>query len=407
VYQVHDWAKVRELHRQGISKKAIARRLGMSRNTVARLVASERPPRYERPRGGSLLDPFRDDIEELLKDDHSVAATVILERLRPLGYAGGISILKERLREVRPHYAPRELHGRTTYLPGELLQADWWDTGVQVPVGKGVSRKAYGFVATLPFSGAHAVVFTHSQTTADAVPALLGCLARLGGVPGKLVIDRDSSLAVCPPHQRPRLVDELAALLGALSMGHIVLPANSPQSKGTVERTNGYLETSFLPLRHFADVADLQAQSDAWTTQVAWQRHRRSIGAKVIEALAVERAELAPLPDPLPETDRHLEVRVSRDGFARVGNVDYSLPPGYAGRRVSVKLSLGDLQVFCEGRELAAHVRSYVPADVVRDPEHMAALAAAQAAQRALRRGEPELFPVDLTRYDALLGAPL
>jgi transposase len=97
VYQVHDWAKVRELHRQGISKKAIARRLGMSRNTVARLVASERPPRHERARVGSLLDPFKDEIEGLLADDHRVAATVVLERLRPCGYRGGISILKEHL----------------------------------------------------------------------------------------------------------------------------------------------------------------------------------------------------------------------------------------------------------------------------------------------------------------------
>jgi transposase len=407
VYQVHDWAEVKRLSREGLPKRRVAARLGCSRTTVYRLLALPQPPRYERCRATSLLDPFKGEIEELLVDDHSAPATVILERLRKLGYAGGISILKDHLREVRPRYAPRELHGRTTYLPGELLQADWWDTGITVPVGKGVRRRAYGMVTTLPFSGAHAVVFTHSQTTADALPALLGCLTRLGGVPGKLVIDRDSSLAVCPRHQRPRPVDELAGLLGALSMGHIVLPARSPQSKGTVERSNGYLETSFLPLRDFEDLADLQAQSDEWTEQVAWRRHRRSIGARVIDALAVERAELQQLPDPLPETDRHLEVRASRDGFARVAGVDYSLPPGYASRRLAVRLSLGDLHIFCEWREIAAHARSYVPADVVRDAEHMAALAAAQAAQRRLQRGEPELPAVDLTRYDALVGAPL
>jgi len=407
VYQVHDWAKVRELVRQGVPKRRIAAHLGCSRTTVYRLAGLAEPPRYERARAGSLLDPFKVAIEQLLAEDHAAPATVILERLRPLGYSGGISILKHHLRETRPRFAPRQLHGRTTYLPGELLQADWWDTGVAVPVGKGVSRKAYGLVTALPFSGAHAVVFTHSQTTADAAPALLGCLSRLGGAPAKLVIDRDSSLAACRTHQRPRPVDELAALLGSLSMGHIVLPARRPQSKGVVERTNGYLETSFLPLRGFTDLADLQAQSDEWTEQVAWQRHRRRVGAKVAEALAVERAALAALPDPLPATDRHLEVRVSRDGFARVANVDYSLPPGYGGRRVSVRLSLHELRIFCEGRQIATHRRSYVPADVVRDAQHMAALAAAQQAQRRLRHGEPEMPTIDLARYDALLGAPL
>jgi orotate phosphoribosyltransferase-like protein len=57
VYQVHDWAKVRELHRQGVSKKAIARRLCMSRNTVARLVAHSTQaehPFHGKPNGDSL-----------------------------------------------------------------------------------------------------------------------------------------------------------------------------------------------------------------------------------------------------------------------------------------------------------------------------------------------------------------
>jgi transposase len=356
---------------------------------------------------GSLLDPFKEAVAAMLSDDATAPATVIRQALQRQGYAGGITILKDYLASVRPAFLAARDYQRTVYAPGEILQADWWDTGLSLAVGKGAARRAYGLVATLPFSAAHAVVYTHSQTTADALPALLGCLTRLGGVPAKLVIDRDSSLAVCPPGRRPRPVDELAALLGALSMGHIVLPPRSPQSKGGVERTNGYLESSFLPLRRFASLADLQTQSDDWTETIAWQRYHRRLGAKVIEALAVERAELGSLPDPLPVTDRLLEVRASRDGFARIAGVDYSLPPGYGLRRLSVRLSLSELAIFCEGRQVAAHARSYVPADVVREPEHMRALAAAQAARRRLKGGEPELPAIDLARYDALIGAPL
>ena len=404
---MHDWAKVRELVRQGVPRQRIAERLGCSRTTVYRLLSLETPPRYERTPAGSLLDPFKDAIVAMLADDATAPATVVREHLRRQGYGGGITILKDYLTEVRPAFLAARDFQRTVYGPGEILQADWWDTGLEVPVGKGASRRAYGMVTTLPFSAAHAVVYTHSQTTADAVPALLGCLERLGGVPAKLVIDRDSSLAVCARGARPRPVDELAALLGALAMGHIVLPARSPQAKGSVERSNGYLETSFLPLRSFSGLADLQAQSDDWTQTTAWPRHHRRLGARVIEALAVERAELAVLPDPLPQVDRHIEVRASRDGFVRVAGVDYSLPPGYAQRRLAVRLSLHDLRIFCEGRQIAAHLRSYVPADVVRDGGHMTALAAVRLAQRRLRAGEPELPAVDLARYDALVGVPL
>jgi transposase len=407
VYQVHDWARVRELHRQGLSGKTIARQLDMSRNTVARLLVSESPPRYERAPAGSQLDPYKDAIASMLREEPSVPATVVRQHLQRQGYGGGITILKEHLRGVRPAFLAARDYQRTVYAPGEILQADWWETGVSVPVGKGASRPAFGFVTTLPFSSAHAVVFTHSQTTADAIPALLGCLLRLGGVPAKLVMDRDSSLVVHASGRQARPVDELAALLGALSMGHIVLPAGSPQSKGGVERTNGYLESSFLPLRSFADLADMQAQGDEWGSEVAWRRYHRRLGAKVIDALRIEQAELAALPDPLPEVDRALEVRASRDGFARIAGVDYSLPPGYGLRRLSVRLSLSELAICCEGRQIAHHARSYVPADVVRDPEHMRALVAAKEVQRHLRQREPELPAIDLARYDALLGAPL
>ena len=404
MYQVHDWSEVRRLDREGLSKQAIARRLQMSRTTVYRLLALEEPPAYERDSGASLLDPFKGAVLEMLRQDASVPATVIREHLQRAGYGGGITILKDYLAAVRPQFKAARDYQRTTYSPGELLQADWWDTGVDVPVGKGARRRAHGLVTTLPFSAAHAVVYAHSQTTADAVPALYGCLERLGGVPRKLVVDNDTSLVVRRGRARPRPTDELAGLLGCLAMGCVVLPPRRPQSKGSVERTNGYLESSFLPLRDFANLADLQAQSDAWTEGVAWARHHRRLGARVREALAVERAELAPLPDSPPATERRLEVRVSRDGFVRVAGVDYSLPPGLAGRRVAVRLGLSELVVFCEAREVARHVRSYVPADVVRDAAHMSALAQAQEAQRRLRGGEPELPAVDLARYDALLG---
>ena len=156
MYQVHDWAKVRELVREGVPKKRIAEQLGCSRTTVYRLAGLAEPPCYERRPAGSQLEPFRDAIADMLTEDDAAPATVIRERLQKRGYAGGISILKDYLRELRPLYRSRDWQ-RTVYVPGEILQADWWDTGVDVPVGKGASRRAHGFVTTLPFSAAHAV----------------------------------------------------------------------------------------------------------------------------------------------------------------------------------------------------------------------------------------------------------
>lgn len=80
MFDVHDWAEVRRLHhREHLSKSAIARRLGMSRPTVIRLLGLADPPRYERRPMGSKLDPFVERIAAMLDADATVPATVVLE----------------------------------------------------------------------------------------------------------------------------------------------------------------------------------------------------------------------------------------------------------------------------------------------------------------------------------------
>jgi hypothetical protein len=121
MYSVHDWSEVRRLYRvERLSKAAIADRLGMSRNTVSRLVGLERPPRYTRAPAGSKVDGFADAIAAMLGQDPTVAATVVLRWLRPLGYTGGITILKDHLARVRPAFRAARTYQRTSY-----LRASW------------------------------------------------------------------------------------------------------------------------------------------------------------------------------------------------------------------------------------------------------------------------------------------
>jgi transposase len=404
---VEDWAEVQRLfHRERLTKRAIARRLHMSRTTVIRLLSLREPPRYERVRRPSLVEPFRVTIRELLEADHQVAATVVLERLRALGYRGGISILREHVAEVRAELVALEAFQRTSYLPGEIVQLDWWHTGIQVPVGKGQTREAFGLVATLPWSAAHAVVFTLGHTMAEFLAALPGCLARLGGVAHKAVCDNDSSIVARREDGRARLHPEVVALYGGLRLKAVVLAPRRPTSKGNVERTIGYLETSFLPLRSFPDLADLQTQHDAWAAEVAFRRVPRRTGAVVAERWAAERAHLQPLPERLPDTDLHLEARASKDCFVRVLGVDYSVPPAFVGRRIGVRVSPGAVRLFSEGAEIAGHRRSYVRADVVLAPAHGRAIRLAREARQQLRGAAPVLAPIDLAAYDRLFEAP-
>ena len=404
MYDVHDWAEVRRLKRDGWTNTAIAEKFAMSRNTVSELLARQRAPVYERAAVGSMLDGHADAIAAMLDENPKAPATVILERLRPLGYVGGITILKERLAGLRPGFVAARSYQRTTYLPGELTQLDWWQTGVQIPVGRGATREAFGLVSSLPHSAAHACVFTFSKTTADFCPAMVGCFERLGGVSSAAVLDNDTAMVKPRRGGPPRLVDDVAALFGALRLRPIVLRPRFPEGKGQDERMIGYLQTSFLPLRRFASLDDMQFQHDAWARTVAFQRRPRRLAGTVAEAWRVERDFLAGLPDPLPSTERHVEARVSKDGFVRSGDVDYSVPPGLSGRRVQLTVSLREVVVFLDHVRIARHPRSYVPADVVLDPAHAQALRLARDATRRLTAKDPVMPAVDLARYDAAVG---
>ncbi len=136
---------------------------------------------------------------------------------------------------------------------------------------------------------------------------------------------------------------------------------------------------------------------------MADQRQVRRLGARVADVLAVERAALRALPTRWPDTDRHFEVRASRDGSVRAGGADYSVPPQLAGRRLGVRLSPTEVVIACEGAEIARHARSWVPADVVLAPAHARQLRLAREAPGRLAAKDVQAAQADLGIYDQLV----
>jgi len=135
---VEDWAEIRRLHRaEGMPIKVIVRRLGVSRNAVRRALAAQAPPKYVRSPKGSLVDVVEPQIRALLKEWPTMPATVIAERI---GWDRSLTVLKDRVRRLRPEYAPPDPASRTAYAPGELAQCDLWFPPADVPLGAGRGR---------------------------------------------------------------------------------------------------------------------------------------------------------------------------------------------------------------------------------------------------------------------------
>src|SRR5215468_148377 len=124
VLSVEDWAEIRRLHRaEGLPIKAIARTLGVSRNTVRAAIAGEGPPKYVRKPGGSIVEAAEPRIRELLRAYPRMPATVIADRI---GWTRSIRTLSGRVAQLRPAYLPPDPASRTSYEPGEIAQCDLW-----------------------------------------------------------------------------------------------------------------------------------------------------------------------------------------------------------------------------------------------------------------------------------------
>src|SRR3954462_2387079 len=196
VVGVQQWAEVRRLHFvRGLSIREIHRRTGLHRDTIRGALASDEAPRYSRAASGSKLDPFRDEIHRLLRDDPKLPGERVRELIAQLGFDGGKTIVDDYLREVRPLFSPPpRTFRRTVYRPGEVCQFDLWEPRREVAVGHGQTRRGWVVVACLGFSraGAGAVIF--SEQTPDLLAGIWRCWGSRGALPQPLVWDRQSGL---------------------------------------------------------------------------------------------------------------------------------------------------------------------------------------------------------------------
>ncbi len=118
---VEDWAEIRRLHRsEHMPIKAIARVMGVSRNTVRAALRAEAPPKYERAGSGSIMDAVEPRIRELLKAWPDMPTTVIADRI---GWTRSIRVLRKRVSDLRPVYLPPDPASRTAYVAGRSRSA--------------------------------------------------------------------------------------------------------------------------------------------------------------------------------------------------------------------------------------------------------------------------------------------
>ena len=406
--KVEDRFMIKELHRTGVSISDIARLTGHDRKTVRAVIAGplvrQRRPPPPRP---SKLDPYKPYLEQRLADG-VFNAQKLFHELQARGYPGRPGLVRNFIQPFRAARAPRATV-RFETAPGEQAQVDWAHFGTIEHRGR--TRPLYAFLFTLGWSRALYLEFTVAATTTAFLRGHLHAFRALGGCPRRIlydtlksvVLERDPDGAI---HWNPTFLD--------FADHYGVTPAACrpyrAQTKGKVERSVGYVRTSFWPGLAAADLADLNDRAREWVATVANRRVHGTTGEVPAERLPREGLQpLAGTPD--YDTCPVCYRRSSRDSFISYGGVLYSVPLAHAAQQVLVRELEAEVIVVvsAQGEEIARHDLAEGATRRVVDPAHFAAVPARPIQTRPVARasGAPVRVAAPPGAAALVLDAPL
>jgi transposase len=384
--------QINDLHRLYWSEhwpiRKIERHLRMSWRTIKKYLDAPAQTPAQRQRE-SKLDPFKTTIAEWLEKDPTVTAAVIEQKLRPLGYRGGHSILREFVHTARPQLKSPRAFLRVEPPPGDRFEVDWGHFGVLDYSGD--TRKLYAFALVEAHSRMLYLEFTHSQTFETFVRCHVHAFTALGGVAREIAYD---NLATAVAEHDGRLVRFLPRFL-AFAREYRFYPkacnVAAGWEKGKVERAIGYVRQSFWPLREFTDLHDVNRQSRQWLVEVANQRLHRETRERPIDRFQAHALRALPV-IPYDYRDK-VEALVYKDLRLHFDGNRYCVPPRFVGRRLTLKADSSSVTIYDRVDEIVCYPRCWRRGQVLGADRFDAEVAQLRpAAKRS--RAQQRLFAV-------------
>ena len=390
--------KIRRMYfRDQLSLHEIAKRTGLSRNTIRKWIRAPEAtqPVYQRRAVFNKLNPFHATLERALKADalrpksQRRTAKALLTQIRADGYEGGYSQLTAFIR------AWRGQQGKSlrAFVPlsfelGEAFQFDWSEEGLLIG---GIYRRMQVAHLKLCASRAFWLVAYPSQGHEMLFDAHTRAFAALGGVPRRGIYDNMKTAVDKVNKGKERAVN---ARFKAMCSHYLFDPdfcnVASGWEKGIVEknvqdsRRRIWIEAGE---RRFGSFVEL----NAWLAErcrAVWAeaKHPEHPEFTVAEMLDMEREQLMAMPEPF---DGYVEKqsRVSSTCLVMVARNRYSVPCEWAGHRVSTRLYPTQIVVVAGDAIVACHDRLTNKGHTTYDWQHYIDLI--QRKPGALRNGAP------------------
>lgn len=336
---------------RGLSKRAIARSLGVSRNTVKVILKSHGrqrdegvpavAPRPKRAPRATQVDPFRARVSGLLERYPDITAQRVFEIIKEHGFPGGYTAVKKHLRKLRPPPKPAPSLPAPEWEPGEMSECDW--SPYEIEFSLSGLKKVVLFGYTLSFStrkffdafegeGLHPLMDGHVR----AFERFQGCARRCTYDGQKAVVLRWEGHQ---PIYNPRFL--------AFATYYEFRPRavrGQPNAKPRVERSFWEHERSFLNGRSFRDFADFRQQLAHWLDTIVDQRRRH--GTTALERFEIERTKLVALPRKPYDTARVVYRLCGIDGFVDWQGNRYAVPYDHVTDFLPVRITQHELFVY-------------------------------------------------------------
>ncbi|MFN9473944.1 IS21 family transposase [Acidovorax sp.] len=408
--------------REQMSIREIARRTGLSRNTIRKHLRAEADePRYSKRASPSKLDPFAPKLTAWLKVEagrsRKQRRTVkqLHADLQALGYPGSYNRVAAFARAWhQQRQEALQTTGRGTFVPltfgpGEAFQFDWSEDWA---VLAGVRTKLQVAHFKLSHSRAFYLRAYPLQTHEMLFDAHNHAFVVLGGVPRRGIYDNMRTAVDRVRRGKERDVNVRFAAM----VSHFLFEAEFCNPASGWEK--GQVEKNVRDARHrlwqsvpaFTDLAGLNAWLQERCKALWHEIEHGALPGTVGDVWAQERASLMPVPRPFDGFVEHTK-RVSPTCLIHFERNRYSVPASFANRPVSLRVYADRLVVAAEGRIVCEHQRliernHHSAGQTVYDWHHY--LAVLQRKPGALRNGAPFLeLPAAFKRLQsALLKQP-
>ncbi len=340
------------MHRQGLSIRSIARKLGIHRNTVKKHIAGRSFPQYRKVKQQeSILDPYRQTINDYLQED-SYQATWILEKLKHRGYPGSYETVRDYVRSIKQQRS-RLAYARFETEPGLQAQVDWGDFQIENPDGSCSTR--HMFLMVLGYSRAMYIEFVEQCTLESFLDCHIQAFRYLQGVPAEILYDNMKQVVVGRDKGKAVFNTEFLHFAHHYGFTPKACPPYSPWVKGKAERPMDYVRQRFWRGYSYTTLEKLNRDAANWLDETANRRRHGTHRRPIPERWQQEIALLTPLPLAAYDTSVKVFRKVYKDCQISYDGNRYLVPHQMVGKKVMLKIKHNRISIYDDDVLLASY----------------------------------------------------